>query len=104
MNAAMARMTFFLAAVLLALATGCAGDAKRESTGEYIDDTAITAKVKAAILDDPTLKVLQINVETYRGTVQLSGFVESRAMAESAVAAARRVAGVKGIRNDMRIR
>lgn len=104
MNASMTRWSLFLAAMLLALAAGCAGTATRESTGEYIDDTAITAKVKAAILDDPTLKVLQINVETYRGTVQLSGFVESRAMAERAVAAARRVAGVKGIRDDMRIR
>ncbi|OGA20044.1 MAG: transporter [Betaproteobacteria bacterium RIFCSPLOWO2_02_FULL_67_19] len=104
MNTAISRLTLVLAAVLLALATGCAGDSKRESTGEYIDDTAITAKVKAAILDDPTLKVLQINVVTYRGTVQLSGFVESRAMAERAVAAAKRVAGVKAIRDDMRIR
>lgn len=104
MNTAISRLTLVLAAILLALATGCAGDSKRESTGEYIDDTAITAKVKAAILDDPTLKVLQIGVVTYRGTVQLSGFVESRAMAERAVAAARRVAGVKGIRDDMRIR
>lgn len=104
MKASMTRWSLFLAAVLLALAAGCAGTATRESTGEYIDDTAITAKVKAAILDDPTLKVLQINVETYRGTVQLSGFVESRAMAGRAVAAARRVAGVKGIRDDMRVR
>ena len=104
MDRLMSRLALLIAAIMLALATGCAGDAKKESTGEYIDDTAITAKVKAAILDDPTLKVLQINVETYRGTVQLSGFVESRAMAERAVAAARRVAGVKGIRDDMRIR
>ena len=63
--------------VLLATFVGCASTSKKEGTGEYFDDTVITAKVKSAIFADPALKVLQINVETFKGEVQLSGFVDS---------------------------
>lgn len=81
---------------------GCASTAKHEGTGEYVDDSVITAKVKAAILDDPTLKVLEINVETFKGVVQLSGFVKSEAAERRAIDIARRVEGVKSVKDDMR--
>ena len=68
----------FLGAVVLAAMIGCASTAKQESTSEYVDDTVITTRVKTAILGEPALKVLQINVETYKGVVQLSGFIDSR--------------------------
>ena len=84
--------------------TGCASTAKQESTGEYLDDSVITNKVKAAILNDSALKVMQINVETFKGVVQLSGFVDSKAMAARAVEVARGVAGVKSVKADMRVR
>ena len=100
----MSRVAILIASFLLLTAAGCAGDARHSSTGEAIDDTVITTKVKAAILNDPALKVLQINVETFRGTVQLSGFVESRDMAQHAIKVVRDVAGVKDVRNDMRMR
>lgn len=84
--------------------TACAGDAKKESAGEYVDDTVITSKVKAKILQDPKLKVLQINVETFKGVVQLSGFVESASSAERAVAVARDVKGVRRVENKMTVK
>jgi osmotically-inducible protein OsmY len=71
------------------------------STGEYIDDATITAKVKAAVLEEPSLKSAEINVETAKGTVQLSGFVRSRADIDKAVAVAKSVKGVKAVKNDM---
>ena len=73
----------------------------KESTGEYIDDAVITAKVKEAVLAEPSLKSAEINVETLKGTVQLSGFVRSRADINKAVEIARRVKGVKSVKNDM---
>ena len=72
------RMLGFLICIgLIAVFLGCASTPTREGTGEYIDDSAITTKVKAAIFNDPSLKVFQINVETFKGEVQLSGFVDS---------------------------
>lgn len=90
-------------AVALAGMTGCAATPTTESTGQYIDDAAITAKVKAAILDQPTLKMLDIHVDTFKGTVRLSGIVASRASIDRATEVARGVAGVKSVRNEMRI-
>ena len=95
--------TFFLAVLLMTM-LGCAPTPTREGTGEYVDDTVITTKVKTAIFNEPTLKVLQINVETFRGTVQLSGFVRSQADMNKAVDVARGVNGVKSVKNDMRLR
>ncbi len=89
---------------LLASALGCASTATREGTGEYIDDSVITTKVKTAIFSDSTLKVNEINVETFKGVVQLSGFVRSQADIDKAVRVARGVAGVKSVKNDMRIK
>lgn len=91
-------------AVALASMVACASTRHQEGTGEYVDDSVITTKVKAAILNDPELKVAEINVETFKGTVQLSGFVSSSAAASHAVSVARKVGGVKSVRNDMRIK
>jgi len=74
---------------------------KKETAGEYIDDTVITAKVKAAVLEEPSLKSAEINVETSKGRVQLSGFVRSRADINKAVEVAKGVKGVKSVKNDM---
>ena len=91
-------------AVALVSAAGCASTPKQEGTGEYVDDSVITAKVKAAILNEPDLKVAEINVETFKGVVQLSGFVSSQAAANKAVEVARGVGGVKSVKNDMRLK
>ena len=91
-------------AVTLATAVGCASTSKQEGTGEYVDDSVITTKVKAAILGEPSLKVAEINVETFKGVVQLSGFVTSTALANKAVEIAGKVSGVKSVKNDMRVK
>ena len=91
----------FLALTLVSV-VGCASTSQKEGTGEYVDDSAITLKVKAAILNEPTLKVAEINVETFKGVVQLSGFVNSQADINKAVAVARGVHGVISVKNDMR--
>jgi len=88
----------------LVVAAGCASTAKQEGTGEYVDDSVITAKVKAAILNEPSLKVAEINVETFKGVVQLSGFVKSQADINKATEVARRVGGVKDVKNDIRLK
>ena len=93
----------FLAASML-FAIGCASTSTQESTGQYIDDTTITTKVKAAIFNDPTLKVAQINVETYKAVVQLSGFVNSSADVARAASVARSVTGVQSVKNDIRLK
>jgi len=90
--------------IVLASAWGCGSTATTAGTGEYVDDSVITTKVKAAIFSDATLKVNEINVETFKGTVQLSGFVRSQADIDQAVHVARGVAGVKAVKNDMRLK
>jgi osmotically-inducible protein OsmY len=94
----------FLAAVVAATTLGCASGPKSEGTGEYVDDSVITAKVKTAIFGQPDLKSAEINVETFKGVVQLSGFVASQSSADSAVMVARNVGGVKSVKNDMRVK
>lgn len=89
-------------AVTLVSAAGCASTSQKEGTGEYVDDSVITAKVKAAIFNEPTLKSSEINVETFKGVVQLSGFVNSQADIDKAVAVTRTVRGVVSVKNDMR--
>ena len=91
-------------AVTLGSVVGCASTSKQEGTGEYVDDSVITTKVKAAILGEPSLKVAEINVETFKGVVQLSGFVTSTALANKAVEIAGKVSGVKSVKNDMRVK
>jgi osmotically-inducible protein OsmY len=98
------RYRIFSLLVCIALVTaffGCASTPTREGTGEYIDDSAITTKVKAAILNEPTLKVFQINVETFKGEVQLSGFVDSAQSVNKAREVARGVKGVKSVKNNL---
>jgi len=98
------RVSAFLAGLALAFTFGCAATSKSEGTGEYVDDTVITAKVKTAIFAEPTLKSAEINVETFKGIVQLSGFVISQDSANRAVTVTQGVHGVKSVKNDMRIK
>ncbi len=95
--------TFVLTAALVAVA-GCAATPTKEGTGEYIDDSVITTKVKAAILNEPTLKSAEINVETFKGVVQLSGFVAKQESAVKAGEVARGVKGVMSVKNDVRMK
>lgn len=93
---------FFTAA--LTIVAGCASTPKQEGTGEYIDDAVITTRVKAEIFNDATLKSSEINVETFKGIVQLSGFVSSAANIDRAVSIARGIKGVTSVKNDMRLK
>ncbi len=94
---------FFLALTLMT-AAGCASTEKHEGTGEYVDDSVITTKVKALLFDEPNLRSGEVNVETFKGEVQLSGFVNSRADINKAVEIARSVKGVHSVKNDMRLK
>lgn len=97
-------LTALLSFSLIAVTVGCASTRTSESVGEYIDDAALTTKVKASILNEPTLKATEINVETFKGDVQLSGFVSNQDMINKAVDVARGVKGVKSVKNDMRVK
>ncbi len=92
------------AAFTLLGSMGCASTKTHEGTGEYIDDSAITTKVKAAILGEPGLKSAEINVETFKGVVQLSGFVSSHDDISKAVQVARNVKGVRSVTNNMQLK
>ena len=98
------RVSVLFAAVSLTALAGCASTQKQESTGQYVDDTAITTRVKAAIFNEPTLKSAEINVETFKGRVQLSGFVSTRANIDRAVVIAQGVSGVSSVSNEMRVK
>jgi len=92
---------FVVCILLITAFLGCASTPTRESSGQYVDDSSITTRVKAAIFDDPSLKVLQINVETFKGEVQLSGFVDSAQNIRRAGEVARGVRGVRSVKNDL---
>ena len=94
----------FLSAITMIFMLGCASTTKHEGTGEYVDDSVITTKVKAKIFEEPGMKSAEINVETFKGVVQLSGFVSSQASIDKAVQVARAVKGVKSVKNDMRVK
>ncbi len=98
------RFTTLFFAILLASLLGCASTSTKEGTGEYIDDSVITTKVKAAIFNEPTLKSAEINVETFKGEVQLSGFVSSQSDINKAVEIARSIKGVTSVKNAMRLK
>ena len=98
------RVSAIFIVIALASVLGCAGTATKSSTGEYITDSWITTKVKAALVEDPIVKASEVNVETFRGTVQLSGFVSNQAAIGQAAVVARRIEGVTGVRNDIRHR
>jgi osmotically-inducible protein OsmY len=98
-----ALLALSLAAAPLA-AVACASDPSARSTGEYVDDKVVSAKVKAALVGDPTTKAYQIGVTTYEGVVQLSGFVDSTAQVARATEVARSVDGVREVKNELQIR
>jgi hyperosmotically inducible protein len=93
-----------LLAVPLVSVVGCGATPTRQGTGEYVDDSVITTKVKALILEDSLTKVTEIKVKTFKGEVQLSGFVSSRAAANRAIELARSVQGVTAVKDDMQIK
>jgi osmotically-inducible protein OsmY len=97
-------LSALMAAVTLALTVGCASSPQQAATGEYIDDTVITTKVKSAIFNEPSLKSMEINVETFKGRVQLSGFVKTPSDAGTAVKVARAVGGVVSVTDDIRVK
>jgi len=92
---------FLVILMLIATFAACASTRTRESTGEYVDDSVITTKVKSLLAADDFLKSFQISVETYKGSVQLSGFVNSRQAADKADQITRSVQGVKSVKNDL---
>lgn len=94
-------MSLLACLILAASITGCASTRQHESTGQYIDNSVITSKVKTAIFNEPTLKSLQITVESFKGEVQLSGFVDSSASVAKATEVARSVEGVTAVKNDL---
>lgn len=98
------RFVFFSMAVIMSTIVACSSTPKQEGTGEYIDDSVLTAKVKAAVLNEPTLKSAEINVETFKGVVQLSGFVNSQEDINKAVSVTSQVKGVTSVKNDMRLK
>lgn len=83
---------------------GCTGTATRESTGEYVDDAGITARVKAAFVRDPAVKAIDVKVETFKGTVQLSGFVDSQEQKIRAEQIARTIQGVQTVTNNISVK
>ena len=94
------RFSSMVVAGLMLLLIGCAPTAHRQGTGEYIDDALITSKVKAALAADPAVKATEVQVETFKGKVQLSGFGASHESAQRAVELARQVKGVQEVRNN----
>ncbi len=98
------RISVIVATIAMSALVGCASSAKTEGTGEYIDDAIITSKTKAAIFNDPSLKSAEINVESFKGKVQLSGFVSSQSDINRAVEVTRGVSGVTSVKNDMRLK
>lgn len=98
------RLSIVVLALVCVTVLGCAGSATQESTGEYFSDTWITTKVKTALVDDPQVKATEVNVETFKGQVQLSGFVSSATAMNQAVWLAQNTKGVTAVRNNMRIK
>ena len=101
MQSAKPMVRALLVLLTLAVIAGCASTRTQESAGQYVDSSVITSKVKAAIFDDKTLKVFDINVETFKDVVQLSGFVNSVQIRDRATVVASRVSGVKSVTNDL---
>ena len=104
MKALLKNIPLFLVTIALIFMVSCSSTPKSESAGEYFDDSVITTRVKAAILAEDTLKVSEINVETFKGVVQLSGFVAQRGDASTAVKVAKGVKGVKSVKDDIRVK
>jgi len=94
-------LSFLLLVAVIATLAACAATPTRESTGEYVDDSVITTKIKSLLAADDLLKSFQISVETYQGTVQLSGFVNSRKAVDKADEITKSVKGVKSVKNNL---
>jgi osmotically-inducible protein OsmY len=92
---------FLVLLMLIATFAACAATRTQESTGEYVDDSVITNKVKALLAEDDFLKSFQISVESFKGTVQLSGFVNSQQAVDKAGEITRSVKGVRSIKNNL---
>ena len=92
---------FLVVLVMIAVFVACASTPKKSGTGEYIDDSVITTKVKSLLAEDDFLKSFQISVESFKGTVQLSGFVNSQKAVDKAGEIARSVKGVKSVKNNL---
>jgi osmotically-inducible protein OsmY len=92
---------YFVLLALIAFLAACASTRTQESTGEYVDDSVITTKVKSLLAADDFLKSFQIGVESFKGVVQLSGFVNSQKAVDKAIEITRSVKGVKSIKNDL---
>jgi len=94
-------MRNFVLMILIASFVACAPTSKQSGTGEYVDDSVITTKVKTMLAADDFLKSFEISVETYKGIVQLSGFVDSQTAVNKAGEIARSVGGAKSLKNDL---
>lgn len=97
-------LAIFLGVATVAGVTGCAGDRTHKSFGQVIDDATLTARVKTAFAKDDEIQALRINIETYRGVVQLSGFVDSQEVARHAAEVAKDVPGVVSVKNDLQVK
>ena len=95
---------YFVLLMLIASLVACASTSKQSGTGEYVDDSVITTKVKSLLASDDFLKSFEISVETYKGTVQLSGFVDSQKAVDKAGEIARSVKGVKSVKNNLNVK
>ncbi|HLO64431.1 MAG TPA: BON domain-containing protein [Azonexus sp.] len=108
MNTSKALLVAVLATATLPAFVGCSNmtspTERRQSVGSYIDDATVTTRVKAALAEDKQVRVTQVNVETYQGVVQLSGFVDTESDVHRAAEVARNVAGVKSVKNDIRVK
>ena len=98
------RLTALFSALMFFALAGCVQTGNRATPGQYIDDTVITTKVKSALVADPELKATEIQVETYKGTVQLSGFVAAPEHVQKAEQLVREMPGVKSVKNDIAIK
>jgi hyperosmotically inducible protein len=94
----------FMLLMLIATLVACASTSKQEGAGEYVDDSVITTKVKSLLASDDFLKSFQITVETYKGIVQLSGFVDSQKAIDKAGEIASGVKGVKSVKNNLNVK
>ncbi len=90
--------------MLISAFVACASTSKREGAGEYVDDSVITTKIKSLLAADDFLKSFEISVETYKGTVQLSGFVDSQKAIDKAGEIAGGVKGVKSVKNNLNVK
>lgn len=90
--------------LVLILSAGCAGTQSQQSTGEFVDDTVVTTKVKTALIRDDQVDAIDIQVKTFKGVVQLSGFADTRIERNRAFRIAERVEGVQRVQNDIRLK